>query len=378
MAFFYFELKRFLKNPKNQICLTLLAVIFLGLFIFNQTALNKQIIKMNLTTAKFNFQQSKQIVESLQKESQLHPDNIDIAQQLEKAQKEHNILSKQLSALKNKDTEKFAELEHQLNLSQIQSITKKNSDEYQNLKTSIRYHKAVKAVKGTPNPTVNDTSEAAFTIGRSMTAWLSSTTIFVLITVLITDSISSEIESTQIRFYQLLGGRKLKHLLIKLLVPILVTSLVSLLLFTSLYIVKGLLDSFGTWNYPYLYLDRTIVPIWQISLKTIALFLVALLFLASLGQFLSLIFKKSLIVIGLIVVFLTAFLTLAQEEWFQPFKKFLPFEYLGYGQLINDIKILPQNAFLIGVVYLLALSLGFILASHYLYQHYYYRKDGKS
>ena len=346
MAFFYFELKRFLKNPKNQICLTLLAVIFLGLFIFNQTALNKQIIKMNLTTAKFNFQQSKQIVESLQKESQLHPDNIDIAQQLEKAQKEHNILSEQLSALKNKDTEKFAELEHQLNLSQIQSITKKNSDEYQNLK--------------------------------SMTAWLSSTTIFVLITVLITDSISSEIESTQIRFYQLLGGRKLKHLLIKLLVPILVTSLVSLLLFTSLYIVKGLLDSFGTWNYPYLYLDRTIVPIWQISLKTIALFLVALLFLASLGQFLSLIFKKSLIVIGLIVVFLTAFLTLAQEEWFQPFKKFLPFEYLGYGQLINDIKILPQNAFLIGVVYLLALSLGFILASHYLYQHYYYRKDGKS
>ncbi len=135
--------------------------------------------------------------------------------------------------------------------------------------------------------------------------------------------------------------------------------------------------AFGTWNYPYLYLDRTIVPIWQIVLQTLPLFLVALLFLASLGQLLSLIFKKSLVVIGLIVVFLTGFLTLSQEEWFQPLKKFFPFEYLGYGQLINDIKILPQNAFLIGVVYLLVLSLGFILASHYLYQHYYYRKDGK-
>ena len=119
------------------------------------------------------------------------------------------------------------------------------------------------------------------------------------------------------------------------------------------------------------------MPIWQIVLQTLPLFLVALLFLASLGQLLSLIFKKSLVVIGLIVVFLTGFLTLSQEEWFQPLKKFFPFEYLGYGQLINDIKILPQNAFLIGVVYLLVLSLGFILASHYLYQHYYYRKDGK-
>ena len=35
MDFFRFELKRFLKSPKNKICLILLAAIFLGLFIFN-------------------------------------------------------------------------------------------------------------------------------------------------------------------------------------------------------------------------------------------------------------------------------------------------------------------------------------------------------
>ncbi|VUW91257.1 ABC-2 family transporter protein [Streptococcus constellatus] len=378
MAFFYFELKRFLKNPKNKICLILLSAIFLGLFIFNQTTLNKQITKMNLTTAKFNLQQSKQIVENFQKEVQQNPDNRDIAQQLKNAQVEQKILSEQLSALKKKDIEKFAELENRLNLLQLKSTSKKDTDEYRNLTTKINYYNAIKAAKGNPSTMVNDTNEAAFTIGRSLTAWLSSTTIFVLITVLITDSLSSEIESSQIRFYQLLGGRKFRHLLTKLLVPILVTFLTTLLIFTILYVAKGILDSFGTWQYPYLMTDRTILPIWKISLNTIILFLVALLFIASLGQFFALIFKKSLVVIGLILVFLTSFLTLSQEEWFQPFKKFLPFEYMGYGQLINDSQILPKNAFLIGIVYLLGLSLIFLLASYYLYKNYYYRKAEKA
>ena len=377
MDFFRFELKRFLKSPKNKTCLILLAAIFLGLFIFNQTAINKQSFNSNLAIIREQLQQSKQSVKNLQSQAQLNPADKVISQQLKLEQEREVLLSEELAALKKKDLEKVAQLEYQGLLTLLNSTTDKNSDDYQNLKASIRYREAVKAVGGSPSLSFNSTSEAAFSIGHIMTAWLSSTTIFVLITVLIADSLSSEIESSQIRFYQLLGGRKLKHLLIKLLVPILVTFLFTLLLFAVLYVAKGLLDSFGTWNYPYLYLDRTIVPIWQIVLQTLPLFLVALLFLASLGQLLSLIFKKSLVVIGLIVVFLTGFLTLSQEEWFQPLKKFFPFEYLGYGQLINDIKILPQNAFLIGVVYLLVLSLGFILASHYLYQHYYYRKDGK-
>ncbi|MDR1568703.1 MAG: hypothetical protein LBS33_08515 [Streptococcaceae bacterium] len=71
------------------------------------------------------------------------------------------------------------------------------------------------------------------------------------------------------------------------------------------------------------------------------------------------------------------YLTFQNEAWFQPFKKFLPFEYLGYGRLVNDIEILPSNAFIIGMVYLLSLSSVFIVFSGYLYKNYYYRKVGK-
>ncbi|CEN27287.1 hypothetical protein [Pseudolactococcus piscium] len=153
--------------------------------------------------------------------------------------------------------------------------------------------------------------------------------------------------------------------------------MVTVLTFAGIYLISGLLIGFGTWHYPYSLTNGRIFPIWQLSLKSLGLFLVSLLFIGSMGQLLSLIFKKSLVVIGLIVVCLTGFLTLEREVWFQPFKKFIPFEYLGYGRLINDIKILPDHFLLIGVVYLVGLSLIFLSISAYLYHQYYYRKVGK-
>ncbi|GAB2022386.1 hypothetical protein RyT2_14600 [Pseudolactococcus yaeyamensis] len=343
-----------------------------------QTTFKQKFSEADLVMTRANLQQSKQAVERLKNEAKLNPDDDKIAQDLLVAQEDVKVFSSQLSALEKKDFDKFAELENQRNSAQLELISQEDSDEYRNLVSSIKYYEAVKAVNGKMSVAINETSEAAFTVGRSVMAWLSSAAIFVLITVLIADGVSSEIESSQIRFYQLIGGRKFKHLLLKLGVPMISILSITVISFFCQYLIKGATDSFGTWQYPYLMADGTILPIWQVSLKAMLLFLVALIFIGSLGQLLALIFKKSLVVIGLIVVCLTGFLTLAQEEWFQPIKKFLPFEYLGYGQMINDIKILPKNALIIALIYLVSLSFLFIVISGYLYQHYHYRKVGKS
>lgn len=374
MNYLNFELRRFIKNPKNRICLVLLSTFFFGLFFMNQTVFHKTSMESDLTIAKLNLQQSSQTVTYLKQQSQLYPDDEDLLQNLTTAQKEEEILSEQVAALEVQDYEKYVYLGYQLNVSAIGTIMEKDSDEYRFLDAQIRYYEAVKEVKGTSSPIINETSESAFFTGRSMTSWLSSTVVFILIAVLIADSVSSEIESSQIRLYHLLGGRKFKHLLVKLCVPILVTFVVTIFTFFIIYLVKGLIDSFGTWNYPYLVEDGSIQPIWQITLATLVLYLFTLIFIGSLGQLLSLIFKKSLVVIGLIAVFLTGFMTLAQEEWFQPYKMFFPFEYMGFGQLLNDVLVLPKNAFAIGNLYLFGLSLVFIIISGYLYWNYHYRK----
>ncbi|GGE32422.1 ABC transporter permease [Streptococcus himalayensis] len=374
MKFFCFEFKRFINNPKNKICLVLLLLLFIGLFILNQTTFQKGFSALSIETNQLNLQQSNQSVDNLKKAVELNPNDNQLIQELERAQEEQKIFLEQSETLKNEDYAAFTNLQYQLDSSRLEQISEKDSEEYKKLKINLKYYESVKGVAGSPSPYINSTDESAFTIGSSMMAWLSSTVIFVLLTVLVSDSISAEIESSQIRFYHLMGAKNPKNLLLKLCVPIVVTFSLTIMIFFCLYIIKGMMNSFGTLEYPYLTIDGDILPIWKVTLYTIVLYLVSLLFIASLGQFLGLVFKKSLVVIGLIVVCLTSFMTLSQEEWFRPFKKFFPFEYLGYGQVVNDKQILPQHAVLIGVCYLLIFSFLFIVISNHLYKNYYYRK----
>lgn len=377
MTLTYFELKRFIKNPINKICLAILVLFFLVLFGFNQLSVNQQFKTMTLASTTTNLQQTKQSVAAIKTQVASAPEDTMLAKQLILSQEQEKMLSEQLKALTADDLDRFATLAYEADLAALKSGDMAGSDDDQNRLNSSNYYLAVKAVGGKMGLMANDAADASFKTGSAILHWLSATTLLVLITVLISDVVSSDIESSQIRFYQLIGGRKFRQLVLKLLLPIGVVGVVTVLTFAGIYLISGLLNGFGTWHYPYSLSDGSIFPIWQLSLKSLGLFLVSLLFIGSLGQLLSLIFKKSLVVIGLIVVCLTGFLTLEREVWFQPFKKFIPFEYLGYGRLINDIKILPDHFLLIGVVYLVGLSLIFLSISAYLYHQYYYRKVGK-
>lgn len=377
MTLTYFELKRFIKNPKNKICLAILVLFFLVLFGFNQLSVNQQFKTMTLASTTTNLQQTKQSVAAIKTQVASAPEDTMLAKQLILSQEQEKMLSEQLKALTADDLDRFATLAYEADLAALKSGDMAGSDDDQNRLNSSNYYLAVKAVGGKMGLMANDAADASFKTGSAILHWLSATTLLVLITVLISDVVSSDIESSQIRFYQLIGGRKFRQLVLKLLLPIGVVGVVTVLTFAGIYLISGLLIGFGTWHYPYSLTDGRIFPIWQLSLKSLGLFLVSLLFIGSMGQLLSLIFKKSLVVIGLIVVCLTGFLTLEREVWFQPFKKFIPFEYLGYGRLINDIKILPDHFLLIGVVYLVGLSLIFLSISAYLYHQYYYRKVGK-
>ena len=75
MTLFYFELKRFIKNPKNKICLALLALISFGLFVMEQTTFKQKFSEVNLVMTRENLQQTKHWVENLQNKSKLNPDD---------------------------------------------------------------------------------------------------------------------------------------------------------------------------------------------------------------------------------------------------------------------------------------------------------------
>ncbi|WP_161980327.1 ABC transporter permease [Streptococcus sp. S784/96/1] len=378
MRFWVFESKKYLANPKNIICLSLLVFIIFGLFGFNQIVLKPKLAIHETEMVNLNLQESQRSVEELERMAQISPNDEEVNTQLGYAKEIYNIRLEQKSALDKGDFSLYSDLENNLNKFQLSQIEDKDSKEYKEVMKRIDYHQSIKSVNGIPSIIINDTTDTSFVIGRTIVSWLSSTTFLVLFTILLADNLSSEIESSQIRLYHFLGRGKVSHLITKLIVPVFWTFLATIMSFGVLYLVKGVMDGFGTWQYPYLTEDKTIVPIWSITLKSVLLFLSSLFFITSLGQLLSLVFKKSLVTIGMIVVSLTGFATIAQEEWFQSMKKFFPFEYMGYGQILNDSAVLPDNVFLIGMTYLLTLSIIFFIISNYLYKNYFIRKVGKA
>lgn len=370
MSYFKFELKRFLKNPKNQLCLGLLVLIFFGLFAFNEMSVNQMNEAVSREMVVANLREVTQEVSEYEALVKADPQDSERLEDLASAQLDKATLEAQLEALEAGDEVTYAELDNQANRKKLTKIKDRNSEEYQALAAKVRYYEAVKISGGKPSAMINGGWDTALVIGRSMMAWLSSTVIFVLLAVILADSVSSEIETTQIRFYPLVGGRKFSQLLTKLCVTVGVTYLVTLLSFVVLYFLKGYRDGWGTWTYPYMLTNQQFEPVWQVALWTAVVYLVALLFVSSLGQLLSLIFRRSLLVIGLIVLALTAFLTFQSEAWFQPLKKFLPFAYLSYGQIRYDMTYLFPQALGIGIAYLLGLSAIFMVFSWVLYRGY--------
>ena len=105
-----FELKRFIKNPKNKICLAILVLFFLVLFGFNQLSVNQQFKTMTLASTTTNLQQTKQSVAAIKTQVASAPEDTMLAKQLILSQEQEKMLSEQLKALTADDLDRFATL----------------------------------------------------------------------------------------------------------------------------------------------------------------------------------------------------------------------------------------------------------------------------
>lgn len=189
----------------------MLVLVLFGLFIANKTVFKQKFYQSTLDVTTINIQQNEQMVLNVKNELKLNPDDDTLEESIKELENEKKLFQSQVEALKSNDLEKYANLVNQVNLLQIKKIPSDGSEEYLAISNSIKYYKNIKAVNGKMGITINDTSESAFTVGRSIIFWLSSTVIFVLLTVLIAENLSSEIETSQIRFYQIIGGRNFSN-----------------------------------------------------------------------------------------------------------------------------------------------------------------------
>lgn len=120
-------------------------------------------------------------------------------------------------------------------------------------------------------------------------------------------------------------------------------------------IIVGLENGFGSWDYP-AYLvniwsnpasdptlpDNMAISVGSVIVLSMLYLFVVLLFLATLGAVIAVIFKRSMVVIGIMALIILGWASIASFSEIQMIKRCLPFSYL------NPVELLCQPKYLFG------------------------------
>lgn len=210
---------------------------------------------------------------------------------------------------------------------------------------------------------------------------------------ILTVSFASIFENKEIRTYQAFGVKKSKLILSKFLSSLGLTYLWLLLLSGILLLSIGLLKGFGSPNYP-AYLKEN-VPLAQIfenfgassrvvnmAISNGEVIIISLLygffilfFLAALGMFLSVLTKRSMVVVAFMAILIDGYSYIQDEPWIQSVRKFIPMSYLNPVDLLKYPNYLfGKSSLYFGFAYLLILGIIFLLASYFTLKKYRLRR----
>lgn len=379
-----FEIKKFCCTKKNFIILVIfcLLLIVTHFFYLNSTR-NIESIKPNMIEGiKYGISKAE---ESLQKPE--YPEDL-------KADTKNRILmlKGEKKALESNRFNDYFDIENKLNESNLKynKDEKQLKEQNQVTQQSIDYYNLVKS-RNLDFELQPGAQMHAF--GSFISLPLSSmfTSMYLLIfSVLVSVQISSHFESKEFLFYDFAKISRRRTLLHKCNAALTVTFGWILLISAIDIVIVGFMDGFGSLNYPgYLKnpsktamestpgwkIDNMAIPNGEIILISILYLLLILIFLATLGALLSTLFKRSLVVVGTLAVLIVGWSLVADEKSIQFIRPYVPMSYLNPIELLcYPFYLFGKNSLMVGVVYLLVLSVVCYFAAGLMMKNYKVRR----
>lgn len=379
MKLIYFELKKFTTNKKNILLFIIVSFLCAGTLYFSQYSsffLTKASYKAEMITD--NENQIKELYDLISNPDGL-PKTI-----VESAKKEKELIEKQVVALNTDDLKNY----NNLTLDRYKIIASSNStydkEDVENTKEYINLVKS-RGLDFELQPTLQFYAFGRFV--RFSIPTLFSGLFLLILSLFVSTTVSEMFENKENRIYNFFKIKKEKILFGKIAIPVFLTYIwVSLLGFAN-FIIFGLTDGFGSYNYPAYLInpakidyrsttpDNIGIPAGKVILISLAYMLLILIFLACLGAVLSFLLKRSILVIGAIAVLIMGWSSVQMQELVQPIRKFIPMNYLNPIELLSHPDYLAgSNSLAVGIIYLLILSLSFFFISVFLFKKYRIRK----
>lgn len=359
---FRLELKKFLFNKKNIILLTILSLLLIASSLY-------MILGAPRDNQKGMLSKEKQAVYLA-----LHPANgtIDSAHK--------KVFEAEFTALNENDIQKYFDIKYKdekATVTVLLQTTGVSETDIKPLQDDVNYMNLVKK-RGLDFELQAGSQVHAFGnfVGITLNTMVTGL-FFLAYAILVSTSFSSDFENKENRYYYFAGISARKNLILKILSGLLVTSAWLVLVSIVDIIVIGFLNGFGSFNYPaylinnigqqtlgYLPVDNMAISVGAVIVISLFYLFLVLVFLSSLGALLSIIFKKSLVVVGFVAILTLGYQLIANLAFMQSIRRFIPMSYLNPIELLCHPNYLwGQSSLGVGIVYLSIVSLIFAIGA---------------
>ncbi|GAB2024825.1 hypothetical protein [Lactovum odontotermitis] len=378
-----FEIKKFFLSKKNLVILVMLGLLLVVThFVRLNSSLNTGPYKLEkIGGIKYGISKAE---EKLQDSS--YPEDLRV--ETEERVKDYK---RQVKALESNQFNSYFEIQNKLNHQYLKYDEKDKQLEEQKKfhQHQIDYYNLIKKRRLDFELEPGSQVHAFGTFINTPLVSMFTSMYLLIFAVLISVQISTHFESKEFLFYDFAKISRQRTLFQKVSAALLVT-FASILLISAVDIISvGIKNGFGSLNYPgYLKnfkgagspmvpwrVDNMAIPNGQIILISLSYLFLILIFLSALGALFSVLFKKSLVVVGIIAVFIVGWSLIEQKDYMQAVRRFVPMSYLDPRELLcHPAYLFGKSSLVVGIVYLAALSAICFLFSSFLMKKYRVRR----
>ncbi|RZI49345.1 hypothetical protein [Lactococcus kimchii] len=369
MKNYFFELKKFIINKRNaSLCVALTFLLLSSLYFVNFQGGYK---RENLVNQKISMVEQRI---SSSKEAESASKNPDKAYYT----RENELLQNQLNALKQNNVNSY--FNYVLKMNKLDLAKQEKNPEFlgvelsEILKTENQYIQLVqkRKIDFEIEPEIQFFAFGNF-VDFTLKQNLFTNLYLIGFILLVSTSLAYFYENREDNYFRFAAISPAKNVISKVFSA--VTAVMVWLIGISAFniIVIGIKNGFGSWRYPsylvnYWGTDQTNttptnmgIPVGETILISFFYIFIMLVFFASIGAFLSVLLKKSMVVIGILSVSVVGWLMVINNPNLQSVRKFVPMSYFNPIELLCKPNYLfGANSLLVGIIYLAGLSILFM------------------
>ncbi|MDR0199180.1 MAG: ABC transporter permease [Streptococcaceae bacterium] len=384
-----FELKKFLSSKRNKYLLAIISLLIIGYgsyqTLYQVNTAKQSNIQALVEMASQNIQNTKQsltTMESSLKAATTTSEKDGLLASESSSKKDLVIYENQLNAAKKKDINTFYRLQNQLDKESIEedaqnsAMANANASVEKSTEADIAYYNAVEN-RHLNFEASSTTQMAAFgNFQQQFLPLLSSALFVVLFSAMVAITVSTSYEDGELKIYRFFGFNLQNSIINKVIAGVIISFGWLILASIIYFIIVGFVNGFGSWNYPaYLFtqtsndliVNNPTISNGVVDAVSILYLLPVILFIASLGALVSVISKRSLVVIGVIAILVLGYSMISSVPWVKPLAKFIPMSYFDPRNLLNNPSNLAGTASIwVGLVYLLVISIIFLAVAYVL------------